>query len=168
MCAEPGCDEPGEFRAPVSNRASAGWKYLCLDHVRAFNAAYSFQDDGVQNAAPGWERSTRAFASNAYADAFNDPIGVMKARMGGFAPPKARGGRVLDKADVSALTALGLDEKTSWAEIRARYKERVRALHPDANGGDRSLEAELRRVIDAYTHLKQSPAFGREDKSRKT
>ena len=168
LCAKPGCDQPGEFRAPVSNRARAGWKYLCLDHVRTFNAAYSYEDDGVQNAAPGWERRTQAFASNAYADGFDDPIGVMKTRISGFAPPKARGGHVLDKADVAALRTLGLDEKASFTDIRARYKEKVRVLHPDANGGDRTHEAELRRVIDAYTHLKASPAFGAERKSRKS
>lgn len=136
--------------------------------MRAFNAAYSFQDDGVQNVVPGWERRTQAFASNAYAGGFDDPIGVMKARMGGFAPPKARGGRVLDKADTEALRTLGLDENASFTDIRARYKEKVRVLHPDANGGDRTHEAELRRVIDAYTHLKESPAFGAERKSRKS
>ncbi|MBB4631939.1 J domain-containing protein [Sphingosinicella soli] len=168
LCAEPGCDQPGEFRAPVSNRTSAGWKYLCLDHVRAFNAAYSFEDDGVKNAVPGWERQTRAFAANAYAGGFDDPIGVMRARMGGFAAPKARAGHVLDKADLNALRTLDLDENASFTDIRARYKEKVRVLHPDANGGDRTHEAELRRVIDAYTHLKESPAFGAEQKSRKS
>lgn len=122
----------------------------------------------MQNAVPGWERRTQAFASNAYAGGFDDPIGVMKGRMDGFAPPKARAGHVLDKADAAALRTLGLDENASFTDIRARYKEKVRVLHPDANGGDRTHEAELRRVIDAYTHLKESPGFGAERKSRKS
>lgn len=124
----------------------------------------------MREAAPGWERQTRAFAANAYAGGFDDPIGVMKARMGarGFAAPPARGARVLDKADMVALRTLDLDENASFTDIRARYKEKVRVLHPDANGGDRTHEAELRRVIDAYTHLKESPAFGAEQKSRKS
>jgi hypothetical protein len=165
-CAEPGCTAPGEFRAPVSNRARAGWKYFCLDHVRAFNAAYSYMDGAAVDArteepAPGWQRWTRAFASNAAADGIEDRIGVFAARMGkaGFAAPTSRGGVVLSAKDVAALGALGLGENASWAEIAKAYKARVRALHPDAHGGDRVHEAELRRVIDAYTHLKQHPAF---------
>ena len=164
-CAEPGCSEPGEFRAPMSNRARAGWKYLCLEHVRAFNAAYSFMDGAAidareREAAPGWERVTRPFAHNA-ADAVDDPLGVLKARMGraGFRPPPSRGGHVLSAHDIAALKTLGLGENASWADIAKAYKERVRALHPDAHGGDRSHEAELRRAIDAYTHLKNQPAF---------
>ena len=39
-----GCDEPGEFRAPLREGAGrtatgrAPYRWLCLDHVRAFNA----------------------------------------------------------------------------------------------------------------------------------
>lgn len=120
-------------------------------------------------AKPGWERATRAFATNVSGDAFDDPLGAFKARMGkaGFAPPKSRAGVVLAAKDVDALAALGLGENASWADIAKAYKGRVRALHPDAHGGDRAHEAELRRVIDAYTHLKQHPAFSpRRSKSR--
>ena len=46
LCAWPGCREPGEFRAPSRRRASfdgpGDWRWLCLDHVRAFNSGYNF------------------------------------------------------------------------------------------------------------------------------
>jgi DnaJ-class molecular chaperone len=35
----------------------------------------------------------------------------------------------------------------------------VRNYHPDRNGGDRSLEAKLRTVIEAYQTLKGARAF---------
>ncbi len=38
--------------------------------------------------------------------------------------------------------------------IRSRYKDMVKRLHPDANGGDRSLEDKLREIIRAYNYLK--------------
>ena len=41
-----------------------------------------------------------------------------------------------------------------WREIKARYKLLVKRHHPDANGGDRSLEDRLREVIQAYSYLK--------------
>ena len=45
-CAVPGCQEPGEFRAPASpHRSPDGpppYRWLCLDHVREFNAGYNY------------------------------------------------------------------------------------------------------------------------------
>ncbi|MGE5388624.1 MAG: DnaJ domain-containing protein, partial [Hyphomicrobiales bacterium] len=38
--------------------------------------------------------------------------------------------------------------------IRARYKDLVKRLHPDANGGDRSREEKLREIIHAYKTLR--------------
>jgi curved DNA-binding protein CbpA len=39
-------------------------------------------------------------------------------------------------------------------EIKARYKDLVKRLHPDANGGDRSNEDRLREIINAYNVLR--------------
>jgi hypothetical protein len=38
--------------------------------------------------------------------------------------------------------------------VKARYKLLVKRHHPDANGGDRSLEDRLREIIQAYSYLK--------------
>ena len=40
--------------------------------------------------------------------------------------------------------------------IKARYKDLVKRLHPDANGGDRSNEDRLREIIQAYNALKSA------------
>ena len=57
-------------------------------------------------------------------------------------------------AAAKALATLGLEESADPAAIRARYKELVKRLHPDANGGDRSREEKLREIIQAYKHLR--------------
>jgi len=49
---------------------------------------------------------------------------------------------------------LGLDETADAAVIKARYKNLVKRLHPDANSGDRSNEDKLREIIRAYNYLK--------------
>ena len=51
-------------------------------------------------------------------------------------------------------STLGLDMTATAAEIKARYKLLVKRHHPDANGGDRSLEDRLREIIQAYCYLK--------------
>eukprot|EP01035_Chromulina_nebulosa_P010108 gene10107-13613_t len=46
-CNYPGCNETGEFRAPnpygqaASPNGPGDYQYLCLDHVREFNAGYN-------------------------------------------------------------------------------------------------------------------------------
>jgi len=166
-CAEPGCEAPGEFRAPLSNRWRAGWKYLCLEHVRAFNAAYNFLDGAAPDSWPDfpnprWERAARAFASNADGADLDDPLAVMG--IGGAARRLQRRNKAAQNPDLGALRVFELGENASWAAIRARYRELIRRLHPDANGGDRRHEPALRRVIDAYTQLKASPRYGRRTK----
>ena len=49
---------------------------------------------------------------------------------------------------------MGLDEMADAAAVKARYKQLVKQLHPDANGGDRSNEDKLRDIIRAYNFLK--------------
>ncbi|MBV1704537.1 MAG: J domain-containing protein, partial [Hyphomicrobiales bacterium] len=53
-----------------------------------------------------------------------------------------------------ALATMGLPADADPASIKARYKEWVKMLHPDANGGDRSREEKLREIIQAYNHLR--------------
>jgi hypothetical protein len=173
-CAIPGCDEPGEFRAPDPAGRRPGrdgpgdWQWLCLDHVRAFNAKYNYfegmtPDEIAASQSPyaGWETETRAFAHNgsappSWAD-FRDPLEAIQAR---FARPAERAdGRALRSADRRALAVLGLDVDCDRRALRRRYAELVRRFHPDRNGGDRNYEKALQDVIAAYTQLKSAPAF---------
>lgn len=53
-----------------------------------------------------------------------------------------------------ALKVLGFTAEATPAEIRARYRERVRALHPDRCGAcDEAQLAELKAVLDAWKVL---------------
>jgi hypothetical protein len=160
-CADKGCREPGEFRAPAKD-GGEGWRWLCLDHVREFNARYNFFNGmtpdeiaAAQSPHPSWERRTRPFATNTTAQDFADPHGLFRKAQ----RPRTASGRPLETADSKALAILGLDEKAALKDIRRRYTELVRRYHPDRNGGDRSHEGKLQDVIQAYTHLRKAPAF---------
>ena len=171
-CAHPGCAAAGEFRAPgvygPSFDGPGEWRWLCLDHVRDFNATYNWFEgmsaeeiSAAQNPYGGWDRETRAFAANGspgprWAD-FADPLDAIGAR---FRPDRARkDGRELSEADRRNLKVLGLDLDTDRRGLRLRYAALVRRYHPDHNGGDRSHEKALQAVIEAYTALKGRPVF---------
>jgi DnaJ-class molecular chaperone len=47
----------------------------------------------------------------------------------------------------------------SATDIKAKFKLLVKRHHPDANGGDRACEDQLREIIQAYKYLK-SVQFG--------
>ena len=178
-CAVEGCPEPGEFRAPPlygmpDDGSPPAWRWLCLEHVREFNAGFNFfagmsTDEiyAAQTPYAGWERSTRAFASNGdpgprWGD-FADPLDAIHARYAEHrkAPP-SRNGHIMPDADQRALKDLGLTPEADRKSIRKRYRELVRKYHPDRNGGDRSYEKALQRTVSAYTQLRNSPYF-RED-----
>lgn len=180
LCAEPGCEAPGEFRAPPAEGHRHGfdgpapYRWLCLDHVRAFNSGYNFfsgmspeEIHDAQRPLAGWERETRAFSASGGADRpprwadFADPLDAISARFRDRMKDSAerKDGKPLSGRDREALKTLDLEIDADRTALRKRYSALVREFHPDRNGGDRSHEARLQRVIEAYQHLKSAPAF---------
>jgi DnaJ domain len=182
MCARPGCGELGEFKAPEGFEPFTGdtpppYQWLCLEHVREFNAGYDvFKTMTPEQRAtaqakgghPSWDRKTWPFASNGggFGRAsdlhVNDPLDIFAAQPGfqTYAERvQMRAGKPLSTADSAAFKLLDLAPDATLRQLKARYKALVRQFHPDSNGGDRGQEAQLRKVIDAYTRLIKSPAF---------
>lgn len=183
-CAVEGCAEAGEFRAPPlegsggpAGQEGPRWRWLCLDHVRAFNQGYNFftgmtpdEIEAAQRPYAGWERETRAFSTNAaspppkWAD-FSDPLEAIGAKFRSRMERAAReqklreDGRFLSAEDRKALDIMGLAVDADRKALRQRYTELVRRYHPDHNGGDRSHEGALQGVIAAYGHLRKAAAF---------
>ena len=188
QCAWPGCQEAGEFRAPGGRGNSfdgpGDWRWLCLDHVREFNAGYDFfegmdSDEIFRAQSPlgGWERETRAFSATAAADAmprwadFEDPLEAISARAQNIRheareawaandrAARAAAGPRMNYLERQALETLGLAADANRRALRERYAVLVRKYHPDRNGGDRSHEARLRAVVEAYQTLRKASAF---------
>lgn len=171
-CEWQGCREHGSYRAPKGRGREGEYYNFCLDHVRDYNKSYNYfagmGDDDVaayQKAAATGHRPTWTIGVNpagdgdvrrGFADSFADPFGVFGggfARAEKTATPEAR---TLKNVERRSFTALDLEGTESGAEIKARYKELVKRLHPDANGGDRSSEDRLRQIIQAYHYLKSA------------
>lgn len=170
-CAVPGCDEPGEYKAPLQAANFDGpgtWRFLCLEHVREHNAKYNFFDgmspeeiQEAQGPLAGWERPSRKFAANgadpppAWSD-FADPLDAISTR---FRRSRDAGLSRFTKGEQRALSVLGLGDDADRHSVRQRYSTLVRRYHPDKNGGDRSHEGRLGEVIEAYQLLRKSAAF---------
>lgn len=172
-CAVPGCRERGEFRAPLTPGSFDGpgtYRLMCLEHVREHNADYNYfagmsadEIEEAQSPIAGWNRHVRSFAYAPDSDPgpawrdFKDPLDAIAAR---FRPGRARPSVARFNArEREAMGVLGLAEDADRTALRKRYSQLVRRYHPDRNGGDRSHELRLSRVIDAYQLLKGSRAF---------
>jgi hypothetical protein len=173
-CEHPGCTAPGEHRAPKGRGQEGQYWRFCIDHVRAYNQSYNYfsgmsddaiaryQKDAVVGHRPTWSMGTqgsgpRAAAPEAGSEfVYNDPFGVFRATgfAGRAAPEPERKRPGVGPVARRAFEVLGLDEGVDPAAVKARYKALVKQVHPDANGGDRSLEDRLREVINAYNTLK--------------
>ena len=173
-CDAPGCSEAGEFRAPGSRSPSfdgpGDWRWLCLDHVREFNAGYDWFEGmsadeifAAQSPTAGWRTESPAFRPAGvprWAD-FDDPLDAIGARASDIRR-RAAGRQEMSRftpGEREALGVMGLGPQTDRQELRKRYSLLVRRYHPDRNGGDRSHEALLRRVVEAYQLLRKATAF---------
>jgi curved DNA-binding protein CbpA len=173
-CAWPGCSESGEHRAPKSRTQINEYQYFCIDHIRDFNKSWNYfegwnQDEieSYQQADLSWHRKTwrpdehmiksRAFREAFINDSFKDPFGFARDEQGatgGKAPPTQDAGTLAEER--RALDILDLKLGVKADEIKRRFKEEVKACHPDLNGGDKDAEERLRDVIWAYRRLTQT------------
>jgi curved DNA-binding protein CbpA len=175
-CEHPGCKFLGPYRAPQGRGREGRYFNFCLDHVREYNASYNYFKDMSDDAVAAYQKADlyghrptwRMGVNGGAADAgerlrgafdeerISDPFGLFNRRRG-FServneakPAEPRVGNATRKA----LDTLGLDPGADKAAMKARYKELVKRLHPDANGGDRSREEQLRAIINAYNYLR--------------
>ena len=178
QCQTPGCEEAGEFRAPGTRPPGfdgpGSYRWFCLDHVRAFNAGYDWFEGmsaeeilHAQSPTAGWATETRAFNASAMAGGiprwadFADPLDAIGARAAEIKRAAAGNASMarFTPRERDALNVMGLGGDTDRHGLRRRYSELVRRYHPDRNGGDRSHEGRLQRVVEAYQVLRQAAAF---------
>ena len=178
QCHHPGCHEAGEFRAPGAQGSSfdgpGDWRWLCLDHVRKFNAGYDWFEGmsaneilAAQSPVAGWRTEQPAFRPTAGIDGmprwndFADPLDAISARAGGIRSRARREAELAmdgrwSREEARALEVMGLGSDIDRTRLRRRYSELVRRYHPDRNGGDRRHEERLGRVVAAYQLLRKS------------
>jgi DnaJ domain len=143
-CEAAGCSAAGEYPAPKKRHGSRNdYHWFCLTHVRDFNKRYNyfegmddetvqdFMKDAVTGHRPTWkmgsdQRVTAWDVEEAVRRFFGDPT----------SPPKQP---TLPEPLQKALSAFSLAHPTDASVIKQRYKQLVKAHHPDIN---RAADAE--------------------------
>ncbi|HJU19785.1 MAG TPA: J domain-containing protein [Stellaceae bacterium] len=165
-CDYPGCCAGGDFPAPRSRGEPDRYHWFCLEHVRAYNAAWNYyagMSEGEIEAEirrdTVWQRPSWRFGLNPYAGRVRDPFGFVA----GAAGPEAhsRGRRQTRpsgplSAREQALAVFDLEPPITPGRLKARYKALVKEHHPDTHGGDKAAEEKLKIINQAYATLKAS------------
>jgi hypothetical protein len=171
-CDHEGCRLAATARAPKSRDFVSDHYWFCQAHAAEYNRNWNFfagmsegeirarkTEEQSSGGRPTW--SFKAGPRNREAAAarggFTDAFGVFgAAKRAREADDRAAYDRRLGKLERIALADLDLDASAQSATIRSRYTELVKRCHPDANGGDRSAEHKLQRVIKAYKTLQKA------------
>jgi hypothetical protein len=170
-CDHVGCRAAATTRAPKSRDMLSEHYWFCQPHAAEYNRSWDFfagmseaqirqeQEKRQTGDRPTWQFKASRFAREAASFAqragtgrgYADPLGMFGE--GAARPAPARR---LGKLERAAFADLDLTEEAEGPAIRARYTELVKRCHPDANGGDRSAESRLQRVIKAYKTLQKA------------
>lgn len=170
-CAWEGCTAAGEYRAPRDKDLRA-YIALCLEHVRAYNAAWDYHKGAtpadmeaeIRSAAtwerPTWKLGTMSGGRRRYK--VHDPFGFAAGTAfdpEGEAAEAARENKrdpsvQLHAARQNALKVLSLTMPVTLEGLKQRYKALVKKHHPDANGGSAEAETRMKIINQAYQTLK--------------
>ena len=167
ICDYGGCKEHGEFLAKTKSSSKF---FYCLNHIKDFNKNYNFfegmseeevidyQISAIIGHRPTWKSGTNPQASyfskfsKNDGSAFDDPFDLFeKEKTSKYErQSKIKKGKISEKA----YKLLDFNSISNKSDIRKKFKEVVKSLHPDTNGGDNSQEDLLKEVISAYKALK--------------
>ncbi|MGE4220941.1 MAG: J domain-containing protein [Alphaproteobacteria bacterium] len=171
-CDRPGCPETGEFRAPKSRDSLNEFFWFCTDHIRDYNKAWNYcagmsaaQIEAEIRQDTVWRRPTWPLGNFGRPGRWQD---IRHARFhDGFAEfdldepleGEEDGDAVRPRPgtpEARAMKLMQLESPLTLTQLKARYKELVKQLHPDANGGDKLAEERLKDINEAYSTLKKA------------
>jgi hypothetical protein len=153
----------GEYRAPKSREALRDYYWFCLDHVRAYNAAWDFyagleaaEIEQMVRADTTWQRPTWPLGRltggrwRFSAERVRDHFGIFGEHM--WQRPTQRAAPT--SPEQAAMRVMNLKTPFTLQTLKARYKELCKLHHPDTNGGDKAAEERFKQIGQAYKTLR--------------
>ncbi len=163
-CDFPGCNKPGEYRAP-KNRGLKEYYWFCLEHVQAYNAKWNYYEgeDDEETAAAAEEEKKKA-RQRMHFNGFRSKINYSFGRrlrdefgffgdFGGDVPPAEE--IFFTEQERRYLKIMELDAKDlSLPLIKKQYKKLVKKYHPDLNRENKEeAEEKFKQLTIAYQAL---------------
>ena len=161
QCDTPGCEHAGEYRAPKSRSSLREFHWFCLDHVRAYNAAWDYykgmapEEIEVEiRADSSWQRPSCPLGQQGRQARLDEATAAELHAFAFGTKPKAPPKQDVPAELREALGIFGLAWPVTFPAVKAKYKELAKRHHPDANNGSKKSEEMLKRVNLAYATLR--------------
>ena len=164
-CAEPGCTEGGEFKAPYSPTELQKYRWFCLTHVREYNAKWNYfaemsdveteqwMRDAPLGHRPTWKvNSQKLHTRENLEEALH---AMLHGTRQGFKEDRRKRAEQQRQSDAErkTLTVLELEGEVPLQAIKKQYKLLVKKYHPDVNKGDKKAEEQFKVITAAYHEL---------------
>lgn len=155
VCDHPGCQQPGEFRAP-KDRSLKDYYWFCLKHVQEYNAQWNYYDGSEEKEEETREKHRRRFNFNSkvkynfgfdrngnfeFFDNYDPDFSAFESPY--FSPSDRQYLKIME------LTSEGLTEES----LKKQYKKLVKKYHPDINREDKDAEEKFKLLGQAYKAL---------------
>ena len=170
-CDWEGCASLGGCKAPKGPDRLREYYNFCTAHAREYNKNWNFFSGMTDEDIKEWQVGARHGHRPTWDVRKNtaERAKAQKNRQAGTTASTAEGYGIfgasekemaeqprkrLSTLQLKALHDMGLDEGATKSDVRRRYTQLVKQLHPDANKGDRTTEESFQRVVKAYKVLK--------------
>lgn len=171
-CDWAGCVAKGGCKAPKSPDRLRDYFNFCTAHAREYNKNWNFFSNMTDEDITEWQVGARHGHRPTWDVRKNtgERAQAQKKRKAGSTSATSEGYSIFGEGDIAdqteaprrrlstmqmkALNDLGLDDTATKDDVRKRYTQLVKQLHPDANQGKRNTEESFQRVVTAMKVLK--------------
>lgn len=170
-CEWAGCVAMGGCKAPKSPDRLREYYNFCTAHAREYNKNWNFFSGMTDEDIHEWQAGARHGHRPTWDVRKNtgERAKAQRKRRAGHTTATSEGYNIfgdgkeeqteapmrrLSKLQQKALNDLGLDDTATKSDVRKRYTQLVKQLHPDANQGKRNTEESFQRVVSAMKVLK--------------
>lgn len=154
-CDWDGCAADGVHPAPRSRARLHDRYWFCKEHAREYNRAWNYfagmsaeEIEQERRRDTIWQRPTWPFSRGNPAG-----MGTGEPDGGQARQPRQSGRRPATAAECHAASTLGLATPYTKASLKACYRSRAKAAHPDLNPDDPRAEERFKELREAYMTL---------------
>lgn len=154
-CDWVGCNGAGVHPAPKSRDRLHDRYWFCKEHAREYNRTWNYyagmsaeQIEQERKRDAIWQRPTWPFSRGGHT---GGEAANQRHAEENFRP---RGGRQpVTAAECHAASTLGLSTPYTVSSLKACYRSRAKAAHPDLNPDDPNAEDRFKELREAYMTL---------------
>lgn len=155
-CDHPGCNKPGEFKAP-RDRSLKTYYWFCLEHVQEYNAKWNYyiDDNDIEEENNFHKRFSFGNFHSKIKYKFGCDLNEELEFLRSFSDYKNAENEVrFSRDDKKKMEELNLNfEEFSIENLKKQYKKLAKTCHPDLHPDDKEAEEKFKRLTEAYKKL---------------